>query len=317
MEKQLAAMPNSILYGNGLNRMSTDDPQWEELLKSVCKEGTSPLDNTVPNAMKCEEIYLADKADPVGTNRLLSKSDLFKVKKKIADASKLVTGNVYYDRLAHLDVVEYMTTNCDAALNHMLEKYGMQIKDFNSEEILYSTCRHCTYGEPLKRIWNLHGFAKSPSSIMVGLDQYWGSVAKLQNIQDNEKPILKRLERGKHQVYCWADLFYVSNVHIVGFSMNYAETDIWWVLSERMRRMKENPGLIQNEIHFYYIQEGKESRSFEMLLKSMGVTVHKYRLNKHLRKNVRWVRLYDQIFADLEDSIGTQEFEIPEISPMF
>jgi hypothetical protein len=54
-----------------------------------------------------------------------------------------------------------------------------------------------------------------------------------------------------------------------------------------------------------------------MLLKSMGVTVHKYRLNKHLRKNVRWVRLYDQIFADLEDSIGTQEFEEPEISPMF
>ena len=175
MKNENAPFPNSILYGNGLNRMTVEDPSWEELLQSVCKEGTAPLDNTVPNAMKCEEIFLADKTDPAGTNRLYSKSEMFKVKKKIADASKLVTGNPYYDRLAHLDVVEYMTTNCDAALNHMLEKYGMQLKGFNSEEILYSTCRNCTYGDPLKRIWNLHGFAKSPSSIMVGLDQYWGS----------------------------------------------------------------------------------------------------------------------------------------------
>lgn len=321
METPSNLLPATILYGNGLNRMTGENPTWEDVLARICKDDLSPLEGKVPNTLKYEDIYLAGKADLDALQNRHNRSDEYKIKWKIAQGSLCLEGNSYYDRLAHLDVKDYLTTNYDACLNKTFEKFGLKFKGHESAEKVYSTLRYTTYKEPEKLIWNIHGFAKYPSSIMLGFDQYCGSVAKLKNIQTNENPIALRLENGNTSVHCWADFFYQTNVHILGFSMDYSEIDLWWVLSERMRLMKKDEAegrfRIKNEIHFYYIYTDKDDRNFETLLESMGVTVHKYKLNKHLRKNVRWVRLYDAIFNDLEQQIGTQEFEAAETAPMF
>ena len=316
-------LPCTVLFGNGLNRMTPVNKSWEALLQDVCKEGVSPLDGKIPNTLKYEDIYLADKAEIDTLNRQHGRSDEYKIKWKIAQASLTLESNEYYDRLARLNVWDYLTTNYDACLNRTLEKYDFKLKGYESLEKIYSTYRNCTYQSEAftKRIWNIHGFAKYPSSIMLGFDQYCGSIAKLKNIQENEHPLTKRLESGQQNIFCWADFFYTTNVHILGFSMDFSETDLWWVLSERMHRIKakqkKGEQTIHNEIHFYFISEGKDDRSFETLLQSMGVIVHRYKLNKHLRKNVRWVRLYDQIFEEIEGAVGTHELTLPEIAPMF
>lgn len=314
-------LPCTILYGNGLNRMTAENPSWEDLLSSICKSGATPLDGRMPNTLKYEDIFLANKADIPVLNNLHGRSDEYKIKMKIAQQSLNLYGNSYYDRLAHLAVQNYLTTNYDACLNRTLEGYGLKMKASDTSEKVYSTVRHCTYEQPEKTIWNIHGFAKYPSSVMLGFDQYCGSVAKLKNIQTNEKPIVNRLGADKTEICCWADFFYKANVHILGFSMDYSEIDLWWVLSERMRLIKrlqaKGDNSLCNEIHFYYIYTDKDDKNLENLLQSMGVTVHKYKLNKHQRKNVRWVRVYDAIFADLEEQIGTQEIEKQEVQTFF
>ncbi|MGL0957632.1 hypothetical protein ABMX86_22250 [Vibrio vulnificus] len=52
--------------------------------------------------------------------------------------------------------------------------------------------------------------------------------------------------------YCqtsWVDLFFSGDVHILGFSLDYSETDIWWLLNKRARFYVD--GLVNNKVYFY------------------------------------------------------------------
>ncbi len=81
----------------------------------------------------------------------------------------------------------------------------------------------------------------------------------------------KRLIDGINDVKSWVDLFFVSDIHIIGLNLGYEETDLWWVLNKRRRIKQAESNLIRNRIFYYPVETVKED--IEQLLNSFDVEV--------------------------------------------
>lgn len=93
-------------------------------------------------------------------------------------------------------------------------------------ESIYSirTCKafvHDKTGHRVK-LWKIHGDLSRIPSIMLGFDHI-----------------------------SWIELFFRTNVYIVGFGMDFSFLDIWWLLNKRARYMLSVPEL-KNVITYLY-----------------------------------------------------------------
>lgn len=265
-------MRNSILFGNGINRVSDSAVSWDELLNSI--KGHNVFNNGgLPNTMVYERIFMeqhvAEKSQ---------KADELRIKDSIAEAMRSQGSNEVFELLASLDVEHYLTTNYDYAFEKAL---CISPEKLSTEEV-YSLRRKRKYLTSIgaKYLWNVHGEIDYPKSIMLGLDHYCGSVAKIDsyvkgtykhNVEGKSISVVAMQEKLKSQSYCftsWVDLFFSSNVHIIGLSLDYSETDIWWLLNKRARFAAD--GLISNEVYFYTNQIDDDKMG---LLKSFKVNV--------------------------------------------
>lgn len=265
-------MTNTVLYGNGLNRLSKNAVSWEGLLNEL--KGSNSFDNgKLPYTMVYERIFM-DKNKIFQDGRY----DESELKVKIADSLVGQESNEIFELLAKMDFENYLTTNYDYAFEKAI---GVIPEKMSSEEI-YSLRRKRRYtvGDDAKYLWNIHGEIDSPKSIMLGLDHYGGSLGKIDSYVKGTykhsvdgqlvqvKPMKEKLT---DNVFChtsWVDLFFSSDVHIVGFGMDYSETDLWWLLNKRARFAAEN--LVNNEIYYYSHDLNDEKKG---LLESFGVNV--------------------------------------------
>ncbi|WP_449429953.1 SIR2 family protein [Pseudomonas putida] len=265
-------MKNTVFFGNGINRLSTNAVSWDDLLDEI-KGENSFSNGSLPNTMVYERIFMAEHKASES-----EKVDELIIKNKIASALAGQESNDVFKLLGGMDFEHYLTTNYDYALEKAL---GVDSEKLSSEEI-YSLRRRRKYetGGGTKYLWNIHGEIDSPKSIMLGLDHYCGSVSKIDayvkgNYKysvDGEiisiKPMKFKLEKDSFCYTSWVDLFFSTNVHIVGFSLDYSETDLWWVLNKRARFVTEN--LVKNNI-FFYVNDIDEQK--KDLLESFDVKV--------------------------------------------
>ncbi|WP_227096399.1 SIR2 family protein [Aeromonas veronii] len=265
-------MRNTILFGNGVNRVSNSAVSWDDLLNSI--KGINIFNNgNLPNTMVYERIFMEQHVAEEN-----QKADELRIKDSIAEAMQSQGSNEVFELLASLDVENYLTTNYDYAF----EKTLCISPETLSTEDIYSLRRKRKYLTRIgaKYLWNIHGEIDHPKSIMLGLDHYCGSVAKIDsyvkgtykhNVEGKSISVVAMQEKLKSHSYCftsWVDLFFSSNVHIIGFSLDYSETDIWWLLNKRARFAAD--GLISNEVYFYTNQIDNEKMG---LLKSFKVNV--------------------------------------------
>ena len=119
---------------------------------------------------------------------------------------------------------------------------------------------------------------------MLGLDHYCGSIGKINDYikgkyeyNKNGEPhilkgIIERIENNECEIpFSWIDLFFTHNIHIIGFGLQYEETDLWWILNKRQRYIKQHSreNIISNNIYFYGdVEENKKA-----LLMKLGVEV--------------------------------------------
>jgi len=265
-------MRNTVLFGNGINRLSHNAVSWNDLLDKI--KGTNTFSNgALPNTMVYERIFMEQHVA-----KKSQKADELKIKDSIAEAMLSQDSNEIFELLASLDVDNYLTTNYDYAF----EKALSILPDKLSTEDIYSLRRKRKYitnsGE--KYLWNIHGEIEQAKSIMLGLDHYCGSVSKIDSyvkgtykhkIDGKSINVESMLTKLKSESYCftsWVDLFFSSNVHIIGLSLDYSETDIWWLLNKRARFAAD--GLVSNKIYFYAESMDDEKMG---LLKSFNVEV--------------------------------------------
>jgi hypothetical protein len=276
-------MNDTILFGNGLNNLSKNRIPWTDLLDKI--KGKANFDNgELPNTFIYERAVFENK-----TVKDIRETE-FDIKLSIAELLATIETNEFYELLFDLKCKNYLTTNYDYAFRNYITQTEKYLSFNNSTEDIYSIRRHTRIIDKREnevcKIWNIHGEIETPVSIMLGFDHYCGSVSKLDayvkgtyEFQEDSKPVkIKKLnDKLKTKEFdnrSWAELFFNTNIHILGFSLDYSEIDLWWILTKRARIIYEEKtkSLVNNKIFFYdrHIKSDKEE-----LLNSLNVTVVK------------------------------------------
>lgn len=125
--------------------------------------------------------------------------------------------------------------------------------------------------------------SSNPKSILLGHNHYGSYLAQIKKYISGEYQYPKisgkigsvpkmelRIPKPHFELISWIDLFFISDVYIIGFSLDYFEIDLWWILTIRQRLIKKlGKNEISNKIVFYgYCDSGKRQ-----LLKSLDVHV--------------------------------------------
>lgn len=276
-------MDKTLLFGNGLNQLTTGLISWKDLLDRIKKKNKFD-DPQLPNTMIYERILLERSKLTDGIFAVEGN-----IKSEIAEQMQNIPTNKYYEMVYNLGFKNYLTTNYDYSLKKKLKELGLFSKN-NSTEDIYSIRRNTSILDKTEKevckIWNIHGEVDRPSSIMLGLDHYCGSIGKLDaylkgtyEFQENKKPvrvnsISDKIKRSEYDKHSWVELFFNTDIHILGLSLEYSETDLWWILNKRARIMndKKTSVHISNQIFYYSTSIEPEK---EGVLNSFNVKVVK------------------------------------------
>lgn len=290
-------MENTLFLGNGLNLLN-GAKSWNDLLSSIAFAlGGKNIIVNVPNTLQYESImldtYYTTGVQLVDTNgsmltdkdglRLYSTEKTESVlKQNIADALNCLGSSIYHKEFIALPFKHIITTNYDDSIAATLIENNYTISNRNFTERLYSIRRKVSYHNKndSKTVYYIHGDMHHPNSIMLGLDHYCGSIAKIDAYLKGHYEFQKgvpldnmpqRLKAGIKEAISWIDLFFMSNIHILGFGLDYSETDLWWILNKRKRYIRQyGESLVKNRIHMY----GEIDDSKRKLLESLDVEVH-------------------------------------------
>jgi hypothetical protein len=241
-------MAKALLLGNGINNVGAHAYTWKTLIASlinhaaaqsgVAQAGSIELAVGKPFPLLYEEIVA--KACCTST---FTESD---VKDFIAESSILLASNPVYEEVRSLRLAHVLTTNYEGLL---VDSIGGDFASSQNQGLIkesrYSVFRHHKVRNT--HVWFVHGDASRPGSILLGYEQYIGQTQRMRNYvvtgPDYEgfqgQPLAKRLTApGPHQVLSWIDLFLANDLHILGFSFDFAEVDLWWLLTYRSRLIK-------------------------------------------------------------------------------
>lgn len=304
-------MEQSLLFGNGFNQLSSGVKSWADILKDISSNGE--VISGVSNTLQYENLFVSNNVIPASQpSGILSKSLEYRVKRRIVDLVANFHRNDFFDLLVDCDVQHYMTTNYDMAIDGAMPEAGFKpsiaLKD--RYESLYNIHRKRGYLRfddlKTKYIWPIHGEMDYPMSIMIGYDHYCGSLAKINQVVKGGYElktdstiklgsIINRLE-ASDRVRTWVDLFFMTDVHIIGLGLCETEIDLWWILNKRKRMMMSKPDKIRNKIYYYGVVEDKYKR----LLESFDVIVHDYTKPKTGRT---WKPLYYNMLNQMNANI--------------
>lgn len=177
--------------------------------------------------------------------------------------------------MGSLDINKFLTTNYD---NTFYNNNLSAVVNQNNTEQLYSIRRwkRVRINGHEKTLFHIHGDISFIRSIMLGIDHYGGSLAKIQDyVKNNYKrktrnttydtvpSISRKIDNPQilkdsvcygftdngSGLLSWIDAFFFSNLHIIGLAIDFSEIDIWWLLSRRARLMKNSK--LNNKIYYY------------------------------------------------------------------
>jgi len=276
-KKPAAANPGkretTLFIGNDINNLVAGN-SWKNLLeelKDFCCVGGNTIDNgNKPFPLLYEEIFLRS---------LLAKHQPEKkVKEFISDKFLKIKSGPIHEQIMGLGVRNIITTNYDFSLEGEVPNANNGIVD----ERLYSVFRHSVKAG--KKVWHAHGDCRAPSSINLGFEHYGGQLQQIrnyvatgtnyQNKQLHKLPFIRRLEQGLVNEDSWTELFFTDDIYIFGFSLDFVETDIWWLLTFRARQILSLRKPIANKIYYFIPAEYRKGAKEKLdLLEVNGVEV--------------------------------------------
>ena len=271
----------SLFLGNGLNRLSDDSASWEYVLQQLSEYSGMP------------DLMCDAKHKPftlIYEQMALSSSGRTddQLKEKVASLVVDYAPNVHHEKIMSSNIRHVMTTNYDYSLQMVLGERGRSAN--LKRETKYSVFRSRTAGT--KRIWHVHGEAERKGSINLGFEQYSGQLQKLRNYATSNRNSSGTKspfklgqtdfdDPGKDKPFSWIDVFLRDDVHIVGYSLDYTEFDVWWLLTYKQKLRKSGVhsvgGTTYHDMKRGGLSDVKKAK--HSILKSLGVDVkvHTYR----------------------------------------
>jgi len=191
--------------------------------------------------------------------------------------------NALHSTLLTSSIRHILTTNYDLTLERVLQP---GINAFYNEGVIaerrYSTLRHHTLQD--RTFWHIHGDVVNPYSIMLGYDHYAGALQSTRQYVASgpryggftDRSLIARMNQ-RMSIKSWVDLFFLTDVHILGLNLDFVEMHLWWVLTYRARKIADGK-VINGKIRYYVrrpkgIQPTPESDRKHQLLRALGVDV--------------------------------------------
>lgn len=274
-------MKKTLLVGNDINNIGGKN-DWEALLIDImkfCGVSQAEIDFETPFPLLYEEIFIKSLKNAHQSERQL--------KKYIADRVSVITPNEIHVRLREFHTSNIITTNYEFAIEGKVPMNNCGIQ----HETIYSIFRHYLEGE--KKYWHIHGDCKRPSSINLGFQHYIGQLKHIRdyvikntisqaNVSSKVHPV-SRLEITSTSEKSWIDLFFTSDIYILGLKLDFDETDLWWLITYRARQLfYHQDSSIENRIYYFIPSEYKDGVKGKLnLLASYGVTVIDKLSGKH------------------------------------
>lgn len=258
---------NTLFIGNGFSRaIFKDMPSWENLFDKI--------ESNIKNYTILYEMFLLDKSRGPNKESRVKEQLVEQIKEAFSreKINKDICGlKQFGEFLVQNNVDDIITTNYDKGIEILLcELCGYTPKGRSgiASESIYSIRTHEEFFNEewnhTVRLWKIHGDLDRIKSVTLGFDQYCGALAKIESYIKgryeyefrNKKikcriPMVEKCRTNGFDKLSWVELFFNSNVYIVGFGMDFSEIDIWWLVNKRARFKAQVPQ-INNRISYLY-----------------------------------------------------------------
>lgn len=254
-----------LLIGNDINNISKGQ-SWKDLLTDIVNfclpDGCIQLDERKPFPLLYEEIFLT-----AIRQQHIRESEL---KGFIAEKTLKIEQNEIHAAIRDLSPAHILTTNYEFTLEG-------EIPDRNTSLILeraFSIFRKYTIGGT--NYWHIHGDCLNPPSINLGFEHYGGQLQQMRNYvvsgttytskQAPRQSLVQRIQQHLPvKEDSWLDLFFTRDIHIFGLSLDFVETDLWWLLTYRARqKFQKNTIPVKNALYYYIPTEFVQSAKFKL-----------------------------------------------------
>ncbi len=266
-------MEKTLFIGNGINRLSDNNTSWENILRDLAKYVNKAdllfehIDDK-PFTLVFEEIFLRS-ANTDGTSEI-------ELKKRAAKLINNIPHNNFHTKTMNSSVKHIITTNYDYNFENSI--ISNENKSSTTSETKYSLYRRRTQSS--KNVWHIHGESSIPNTLMLGHEHYSGSLQRIRSYLTSRKKtspfMLGIFDFDRNEsTYSWVDIFLRDEIHILGFSLDYTEIDIWWLLSYKERlRLGHKRQIGKTFFHQFHAKElSNKDRAKLGLLESFGVNV--------------------------------------------
>lgn len=313
----------TLFIGNGINRIkefnkrNEFDFSWKKViddLKDEFNKTDYPIED-IPFPIVYEEIFL----------KTANKDQNTDIENKIRERLKTNLSNIrrnpLHDRIMSHNFENIITSNYDYGFfdgfkekpdlkaypdwesnSFFVEKKEKEkpIWNIDYNTIVYGNIgledkyRFRTYYEyERKKFWHVHGEIGNLKTIVLGHEMYSNVIS---NMEQYFRKGLKEKNpfEFKEIKYGWLDLLFISNVSIVGLSLEFNEIDLWYALNIRARMIKRlniNP---PNRIVYYDLigeyDLGKDKTTEDVAKKDSFIEVlksHKIEYNRICKSTYR------------------------------
>ena len=296
--KNDAVYPQILLLGNGLNR-AYDNGSWNDMLRAITQREDLP----------------ANLSSPMPLQAILASNDHLSTELHTPEFEQTWYGSLnntdqraMYNKLLDLPVTDILTTNYSyeletAALDcNVTEK---QIKKLAHHTAQVSRCeirgRFFTYNQLPndKRVWHIHGEARTPDSMVLGHYFYGNTVARMKAYLEQYGGLYSHYQKqGQSKpLRSWLDAFILGDVYVLGFGFDLSELDLWWLLN---RKKLENAN--HGKVYFYEPSTVGFNEKQE-LLKLMGVKIIDCGFAESYGRPCDYKAFYNAAIQDIEKNI--------------
>lgn len=261
----------TILLGNGLNRLTYKN-SWESLVHAIDEDSKMVeeekvfIESQIPNTLQFNSKVIKEWIASSQFGQTLKNTES-KLKEGIKKEMSGYKPCNLHDILIQFYPDHIITTNYDDVVDKAILKIGnfSYIKNtdpFQEQKFSIRRCRKYWNKNHKITTWNIHGELGYLNSIMLGYDHYCNSIelidAYLKGKYRYNRRLLKedsmktKIINSDANILSWIDLFFFSDIHILGFGFGYEELDLWYVLMKRREMQIEiGPERINNKIFYY------------------------------------------------------------------
>ena len=287
---------NILLVGNGILR-AYDEESCDDYINKLCeKNKISYSKDELKKLSFNQRVVVAsrDNVDSYAKGELSNLSSITFTEEQLS----------FYRRIIELKIDAILTTNYSFELENSIYKdwnknlHWKFRKYFKNKEKLTENekkfglyeCVDLPINDSHKNIFHIHGNADAPNSIIIG-HYYYGKL--ISQIQDYLPLFFRRCKMAEKKGYDyqpqnWVDYFMVSNIYIMGFGLDLAEMDLWWLICCK-KRYYSNTKII------LYEAKDKIDIQRKMMLETYGIEI----CDKIKVINDNYKDFYDRVLRDI------------------